>query len=272
MVKIARQPVMKKVDFIIGGVQKAGTSALFEYLLRHPELSGAAGKETHFFDDETAVDWQAPNYKRYHAFYSARDRAKLWFEATPIYIFWPDSLVRIKAYRPGMKFIFLFRDPIERAWSHWCMEYGRRAETLDFKSAIRAGRSRLHSWAPTAPAWRVFSYVERGFYAGQIARCLALFPRGQILYLASEDLLNHPELTLRRVTDFLGVSPFRAVERIASNVRSKQSYPSVCGADDLTYLRNVFSSELERFEALTGLDISNWPSRTGIPSSALTAG
>ena len=43
----------KKIDFLIVGTQKSGTSALDVYLRKHPEIEMARyQKEVHFFDDE----------------------------------------------------------------------------------------------------------------------------------------------------------------------------------------------------------------------------
>ena len=39
-----------RVRFLIGGVQKAGTTALASYLATHPGLRLPAGKEAHVFD------------------------------------------------------------------------------------------------------------------------------------------------------------------------------------------------------------------------------
>ena len=49
-----------RVDFLIAGVQKGGTTALHAYLSEHPGLNLAAEKELHFFDDQT-VDWAHPD-------------------------------------------------------------------------------------------------------------------------------------------------------------------------------------------------------------------
>ena len=45
-----KQPLMK-VNFMIAGTQKEGTTTLAEYLSNHPQLP-AIQKELHFFDDE----------------------------------------------------------------------------------------------------------------------------------------------------------------------------------------------------------------------------
>ena len=260
---LGKEISLKKVDLIIAGVQKAGTTALFHYFLSHPDLTGASVKETHFFDDETTVDWSAPDYDRYHKFFSSEKENHLWFEATPIYIYWPRSLERIRDYNPDIRLIFLFRDPIERAWSHWSMQYARGIDTLDFQSAIRSGRSRLRSHVTTPREWRAFSYVERGFYADQVARVRLLFSREQVLFLASEWLLRDPESTLRRITTFLGISPFGSVQAEKVNVRPKVPYPLICKPDDITYLREIYAAGLSRFETLADIDVSGWLTRSG---------
>ena len=89
----------RKVAFIVAGVQKGGTTALFDYLGEEPALSLAREKEVHFFDDEDQ-DWAAPDYGAYHAHFAAPDGRQRG-EATPIYLYWPGSLERIAAYNPG---------------------------------------------------------------------------------------------------------------------------------------------------------------------------
>ena len=49
-----------RVNFLIAGVQKGGTTALFDYLGDYPDVGLSDVKEVHFFDDE-AQDWAAPD-------------------------------------------------------------------------------------------------------------------------------------------------------------------------------------------------------------------
>ncbi len=153
-----------RLQAVLGGVQKAGTTTLFRYLQAHPQLAAPSRKETHFFDDET-IDWANPDYGRLGSFFPESLGARRAFDATPIYLFWPPSLARIRAHNPDAKLMFMFRDPIERAWSQWNMETRRGADDLPFASAVREGRKRLKDNHQLGNAWRVYSYVERGFYA-----------------------------------------------------------------------------------------------------------
>ena len=241
----------ERVAFLVAGVQKGGTTALFRYLDDIPSLSMAPVKETHFFDDETGSDWSRPDYARYHAMFPPADR-RPWGEATPIYIYWPNCLERIKAYDPAMKLVLLFRDPVQRAWSQWKMEFARGWESEPFAWAIRAGRARVDS--PENPGFhRIFSYVERGFYGGQLQRVFELFPREQVLLLLSDELKADPDATLARVCRFVGAAPPAAPVTPRRELVSRDiDYGSRLTEADVGYLRDLYAEDHERFEQLLG--------------------
>lgn len=240
-----------RVDFVIAGVQKAGTTALFDYLSEASELSLSHVKETHFFDDDER-DWARPDYAGYHALFDAPD-GRLCGEATPIYLYWPGALERMAAYNPAMRVIVLLRDPVERAWSHWRMEYARGWERQPFAWCIREGRRRPFDAEP----WgyhRAFSYVERGFYGEQVERLLGLFPREQVLVLTAEALQAEPAATLATVRAFLGLPPNgTAIESRAVHVGRDMDYGSELTDDDAAFLRLVYARDQERLAAFTGI-------------------
>ncbi len=55
----------RKIDFIIAGTQKGGTTALDYYLRKHPEIGMGNRKELHFFDNETNFSESNTNYSKY---------------------------------------------------------------------------------------------------------------------------------------------------------------------------------------------------------------
>lgn len=251
-------PGQGRIGFLVAGVQKGGTTALFDYLVEHPTLSLPAIKEAHFFDDETGVDWSRPDYGPYEALFSdAPGAGRLRGEATPIYLYWPNSLERIAAYNPEMRLILIFRDPIERAISHWKMEYARGAETEPFAWCIREGRARVAT-DPSAPGYhRVHSYVERGFYGAQLKRLLSIFPREQLLFLRSDDLKAEPERILCTVCDFLNAPHFERVEAKESHVAKIIDYGVGITEDDRAYLKSIFSEDQIIFSHLSGLSFQS---------------
>jgi hypothetical protein len=236
-----------RVTFVIAGVQKGGTTALFDYLGDYPDIALSDRKEVHFFDNE-GIDWTAPDYGAYHAHFPPQD-GRPTGEATPIYMYWPNCLERMADYNPAMKLILTLRDPVERAWSGWRMETKNGVETRPFAWCIREGRQRLFETEPWGHH-REFSYVERGFYGEQLERLYALFPKDQVLVLTSGLLRNDRGAALAQVRAFLGLPA-------APTPAARESHvgPDVGAPDpvDIDHLRQVYAADAERLAALTGV-------------------
>jgi Sulfotransferase domain len=243
-------PKAPLVNFVIAGVQKGGTTALYEYLAAMGDVALSGVKETHFFDDETR-DWARPDYDAYHALFD-KPGGRPCGEATPIYSYWPGSLERICAYNPAMKLILVLRDPVARAWSHWRMEYARGAERQPFAWCIREGRMRLFEEQPWG-VHREFSYVERGFYGEQVERLMGLFPREQVLILRSEALHADPAAPLAEVRAFLGLPEREAPASRIAHAAAEIDYGSELTPVDVEFLRGLYARDQARLTALTGM-------------------
>lgn len=257
---------MNRVQVFLAGVQKSGTTALFSMLSRHKHLAIPAHKEPHFFDDETQ-NWSAPDTASYHRLFPADGRLRI--DATPILTFWPRAMERVRAYNPNARLILLFRDPLERAWSHWRMEWRRGVEPLPFAKAIREGRGRLPAHDRIDPAWRSFSYVERGRYFHQLQRAIALFGAANILVLRSEDLELDQAGTLDRISSFLGIAPFPTLPEMREHccpLKSGMLPPSLA---DQRLLTDELAPDLARFAQLSGLDVEQWLRPISAAPSAL---
>ena len=258
------------VDFVIGGTQKGGTTALDAYLREHPEIcmaeknevvsaaahpetSAAGRKEVHFFDNEDYFVSGNPDYSRYHRRFNPQNSHRVLGEATPIYMYWNEAPRRIWEYNPGMKFILLLRDPIERAYSHWNMERIRNAEELSFWDAIRNEKERCREALPLQH--RVYSYISRGLYTEQLYRLWTYFPRDRVLCLRSEDLKKGLDETLSRVCEFLQVGRCKPV---ASRIVHSLPYESGMTEREREYLRGIFEPEIAKLEQELNWDCSDW--------------
>ena len=248
----------KPVSIFVCGVQKGGTTSSHAHLCEHPALSPPSRKEIHFFDDE-ARDWHTPDYTALDSFFLTDDGDRPRFDVTPIYCFWAPSLNRIQAYNPDSKLIFLFRDPFERPSSQWCMEYALGNKTLPFSEAIRQGKGRMSGLPQLARERRVYTYIERGLYAEQVRWAMACFPREQVLFLRSVDLLKDHARTLNCIATFLGIEAFPATGPKREHVRLDISFPSAPNEADLTLVADLVRDDLRKFSVLTGLDVSKWP-------------
>lgn len=199
-------------DFIIIGVQKGGTSSLYQYLTRHPNVLPGYKKEVKFFDGnyQKGLDWYRYNFP----FESQmNDSQAQTGEASPTYVFHPLVPRRIKESLPNVKLILLLRDPVSRAYSHYQGNVRRGHETLSFQQAIEQEQHRLEGEREkiiadqSYPMYRyiVFSYLARGIYIDQVRAWFQSFPRQQMLILKSEAFFRDPTNTYNQVLKFLGL-------------------------------------------------------------------
>ncbi|WP_410217270.1 sulfotransferase [Paracoccus sp. (in: a-proteobacteria)] len=247
-----------KVDFFIVGTQKGGTTALDRYLRTHPQIQMARTKEVHHFDNED-IAWSDPDHEQLQLQYDWTIPDVLRGEATPIYLYWPNSLSRLRAYNHQAKLIVSLRHPTFRAHSHWRMETRRGWDTLSFEDAVSPlGRDRVKE---TPSAARIYSYVERSCYASQIRVLLQNFPRHQVLFLRVDSLWSEPSGSLAQVEQFLGVDAAVSsvmqpsyVDVAASVSEARTTIP----CDVRAQLDKLFKPEIEEAAKLTGMDLSDW--------------
>ena len=201
-------------DFLILGAQKAGTTALYAYLRRHPHITGPSWKEVSFFDRHwtRGEPWYRGNFPNV-----LRSRGDVVGEASPSYLFHPLAPQRVAVLVPSAKLIAVLRNPVDRAYSHYQHEVALGREPLSFEDALEAEDERTRGEEERllaepgyfSYAWWNYTYAARGRYAEQLERWLAVFPREQLLILPSEELLGEPERTHTRVLEFLGAQPHR---------------------------------------------------------------
>jgi hypothetical protein len=201
-------------DFLILGAQKAGTTALYAYLRRHPSITGPSWKEVSFFDRHwtRGEPWYRGNFPNV-----LRSRGDLVGEASPSYLFHPLAPQRVAELVPNARLIALVRNPVERAYSHYQHEVALGREPLSFEDALAAEDERTLEEEVRlraepgyfSHAWWNYTYTARGRYAEQLERWLAVFPREQLLILPSEELLGDPASAHARVLDFLGAQAHR---------------------------------------------------------------
>jgi hypothetical protein len=261
-------------SFMIIGAQRAGTTSLFDYLSRHPDVAEPYGgeesvawsKELHFFDDKSwrGLDW----YRSFFPTVAARRVARLRGrdlvagEATPYYLFHPAVPARVAAALPEVKLIALLRDPTERAYSHYQLMRRKGLEELSFEEAIAAEEarlaeeeSRLEDPYYQSHHHRHHSYVARGLYADQLERWLACFPSEHLLVLRSEDFLAQPAERYAEVLEFLGLRPWHLDKFVP---RNRKAYAPI-DPSLRARLSAVFAEPNARLARLLGRDFG-WSS------------
>src|SRR5436189_2276546 len=243
---------IQRLDFILAGAQKSGTTALHYFLSKHPDITMGDQQEIHFFDND-ALFASEPDYEQLHKHHLLLPVSTIAGDCTPSYIYYEPAAERIWKYNPQIKLLMILRNPVERAFAHWNMQRFKGREPLDFFDAVREEQTRI-SGAPPAEARR-FAYVDRWFYGRQLARFLKLFPREQVKVVKFEEFKKDQLKTLASIFSFLERKPLRSVR---SKDRNIVPYERAMNWEERVFLYNLFAEDIAKVEQMLGWDCADW--------------
>ncbi|MAM05720.1 MAG: hypothetical protein CMD06_07185 [Flavobacteriales bacterium] len=193
-----------KVDFFIVGAPKAGTTSLYHYLSEHPETDMSILKEPNYFSEKSIKDndlyyksYSIKKLSRYHSLFKNNNLIK--GEASVSYLYYKDVAKSIKAYNPSARIIIMLRDPIERAFSHYLMDFRLGLINDTFENIIfqKSNLSNSKTYFQ--------QYVKLGEYTNQIKRYFNEFPSEQILVVDYDDFKNKTSDVVKKVYKFLKI-------------------------------------------------------------------
>lgn len=181
-------------DFILIGTMKCGTSTLSAYLEGHPNVFMVAGQDPDYFSRPgqwaRGQDW-------YSGLFSGAGAAQICGEGSNSYTWdtlYPGTPERLTAACPGVKLIYMVRDPIARIVSHWVQVRADQGDAVPARldDAIRAQPERL---------------IAPSFYWRQLSHYRARVPDERIWIGFMEDLETNRAGVLRSLCAFLGIAP-----------------------------------------------------------------
>ncbi len=245
-----------KIDYLIIGVGKSGTSSLHQYLSQHPQVINPYEKELHFFSEnfEAGIDWYLAQFPPL----SYKKRHFLTGEATPWYLASHEAEKRVFQLFPKIKLIAVLRNPVARAISHYQMNLRMGQEQRSLEEAMTSEMAVLCELKNIEEAAEIYWKTEKGYlwfglYFYFIQKWMALFPSNQLLILKNEDLYNAPAVTMKQVFSFLELSDYELSSYPKWN---SGSYPR--NSDDLHQaLSDFFQPHNQRLEEYLGRDF-NW--------------
>jgi len=235
--------------FVTIGTMKGGTSALHTYLRQHPQVCMSTKKETDFFFRPAGHDlaWYRSQFT---------ERADQYGESSPNYTKRHEVegiARRMHALLPDLRLIFLARDPIERAVSHFLHNVVKgRVLRDDFEVYFddlenpALLTSRYH--------WQLDPFVEA-------------FGLDRLLVLSSEQLRDDRAQTMEQVFSFLGVDPTFTSPKfdVESHVTSAKLIKAgesidvpVMSAKQRERVAESLRPDIDRFRALVGQDFAHW--------------
>jgi hypothetical protein len=196
------------------GAARSGTTSLYNYLSTHPDIYVPQKKELDYFGvgDRGQVyggpDAVNINNRITHTweeylghFDEVRDEEYV-VDASPWYLYSPDSALAIRNAAESAKIIVILRNPATRAFSHFSLMKKLGLEKAkSFEQALDLEQERMRdNWAF---GW---FYRDVGFYGRQLSRYYSLFDKDMIKVLMFEDLQDNPVKVMQSLYEFLGVS------------------------------------------------------------------
>lgn len=184
--------------FFVIGAAKAGTTSLHAYLDRHPDIQMSAVKEPRFFvadpGEAVASSGRIADRAAYEALFDPavphRGESSTSYALFPLY---RDVPARIHAAVPDARLVYLVRDPVERAVSHYQQAFFAGTAFEDVATAFAE---------PEAPG---HPYVCASRYATQLEPYLACFDRDRVHVVDSTRLAD----AVPGIVAFLGADPAR---------------------------------------------------------------
>ena len=231
-----------KPDFLIIGAMKAGTTTLYRDLEHHPQLFLPPEKEpdtlVRFGDDMAAIEAD------YASLFGGALGGQLRGEASTSYTKRPDHEgVAERAFRlcgEGLKLIFLARDPVNRAVSHYRHDFGLGYVEEPLSEALRAYP---HYAAYSAYEWQLASWRER-------------FGPDRLLLLDFEDYVENRSATLERVCSFLEIDPARLADPKEDRAFNSSEGKPVAKGLVLTFVTSRFYQR--RLKPLVPWGLRDW--------------
>jgi len=191
-----------KVGFFIVGAPKAGTTSLFHYLNTHPEIKMSSAKEPNYFSDKELFDQglyygtsRIDTLQKYNSLFSGRKKEKLMGESSVSYLYYSEVPKRIKVYNTDSKIIVMLRNPVDRAFSHYLMDYrlGLTSESFESEFNKKIGL-------------KFQQYFLLGNYSSQVKRYIDVFGRENIHFIWYSDFKKNTSLELEKVFYFLSLN------------------------------------------------------------------
>jgi len=192
------------LDFLIIGAQKCATTWLHQCCREHPQLFVPAHKREVEFLGGDLYEKQGAQW--YFGLLSGAMPGQLRGDVSVEYLFDRRASAVVAQYAPQVKLIASLRDPLERIISAYFW-YVRKAliPDLPFAEGLLKAVEALHSKAEDPITRHYRDLIERGLYATQLTRYLALFPAENLYVMLYEDIQRAPLSTVQGMYAFLGV-------------------------------------------------------------------
>jgi len=211
---------MRKIDVMIIGAQKAGTTYLKNILSRHTEISTHIQTEFSYFRDEKEYEKDYTTLYR-KSFRKHKSKAKIILAKNAGIYDSRKAIERLQKHNPDCKIIFLMREPVSRAVSSYNMEVFNGWLQTDFEEL----RTIIENNKQDDVLYQLF--INLGLYIKHIRVLKEYFPEENIKYFLFENLKENPKQIYYETCQWLSIDPSKSPELKAEKNASRKARSQV---------------------------------------------
>jgi hypothetical protein len=194
-------------SFFLVGAPKTGTTAMNDYLARHPAIY-MAPKELHYFSEDVLYGppLSSRDLEWYLSQFAAAENRKLIGEASVFYLSSAIAAERIHKFEPNAKIIIHVRNPVDLLESyHSELLFLGFEEISDLLQALDLESERRMGWRIPrfCPSPRILHYSDIVSFSSQIERFIGTFGSCNVLVNVFDDFVKNPEAVYRSTLAFL---------------------------------------------------------------------
>jgi len=225
------------LDFLIIGVQKAGTTMLKKNLGKITDIN-IPNKELHFFDSRyhKGIEWYESHFIK----------GKINGEKTPNYITNESYIKNIYQNYPHVKIVVIFRNPVTRALSHW-----NHFDQI-FNKSKNWGWEKHNKFLDSIKSNK--SILTNGHYTENLKNVYKYFKKENVLVLINEVVKDNMNVEFKKICDFLNV------KNTLKNIESvhERKYTNDVLLKEINYLIDYYKNKMEDFYEILGYRVKQW--------------
>ena len=199
---------LSDIDFVIIGAAKSATTWLQTQLQADPAVY-MPDPELHYFSREydRGKDWYLSKFKE-------ASNGRLIGEKSNSYLYSPEAAVRLHRDLPQIRLIAQLRNPVERAYSSYCMLFRRGEVGPNIESYLDPSRGEN------------MQILGSGNFHSHLEPFIDLYGRDRVLILFFDGVTRDPEAQMLRVRTHLGLPP-RAIAQVGYQKVKDKTAPLV---------------------------------------------
>ena len=198
--------------FLIIGAAKAGTSWLVSCLRRHPAVFIPL-EEIHYWTEHRRE--LEPSHRWYRRQFRNAAPGQLIGDNSNSYLSQPDASALIARDLPDVKLVAMLRNPVDRAYSGYCMRLRYGDVSDDVSLYLDPERTPIRNMLENSRYWQ------------KLQPYIARFGRDRMHFVIHDDIQDAPGELLDGLCEFLDIEPRADEMLIESKVNAKeQTWPS----------------------------------------------